>query len=59
MPRISIETSTQTPKKGSKIPRGNKPDPGFKRAKRLADRGMISPEAMAKAMQKIDPKAKR
>lgn len=53
MPSVAIDTSTQTPAKGEKIPRGNKSDPGFKRAKRLAERGMISPKAMAVALEKM------
>lgn len=52
MPRVAIETSTQTPKKGEKIPRGNETDPGFRRAKRLAAAGIISPKAMAKFQDK-------
>jgi len=52
MPSVAIETSTQTPKKGAKIPAGDKPDPGFKRMKRLYERGLISEKAMAKMKAK-------
>ncbi len=48
MPRVEIETSTQTPKKGARIPRGNKPDDAWERAKRLAKAGHISPKQLDK-----------
>jgi hypothetical protein len=52
MPSVDLESSTKTPRKGAKIPRGNKPDPGFEKAKLLADRGLISAKAMAKFQDK-------